>query len=120
MGSRSELVIADCTKCKEMNPPQIRQTLGCGYEQPIDPARLTMWRPPAAFRGELTVCAGYSTKLPEVCETQLLRAHWTRGNLSAACEPTEDVLDAILILEGSSNSVQAWCYKPAAEGGGGS
>jgi hypothetical protein len=101
-----------------------RQSLGCGYEPPLPAGsvRLALWQPPDAYRGATpTVCAGYTTKLPEVHEAQMARAHWNTGNLGVALGgelPTEDLLSFIVILEGASNEVQRWCMKPVTDGGG--
>lgn len=127
MGSRNDLAIADCTKCKKMNSREQRQYLGCGYEPPIDRVRLTLWSPPSgskAYSGpDPTMCAGYTTRLPEVQETSLLRLHWENGSLRDACGgelPTEETLVLVVILQGAYNSLQRWMMTPAKDGGGGS
>lgn len=127
MASRNDLAIADCTKCKQMNTSERRQYLGCGYEPPIDRVHLTLWQPPngpKAYHGpDATVCAGYTTRLPEVIETSILRAHWENGSLRDACggeQPTEETLALVLILSGSYNSLQRWMMTPSKDGGGGS
>lgn len=126
MANRQDLAITDCSKCKQMNTREQRQYLGCGYEPPIDRARLTLWRPPEgkhAYRGpEPTVCAGYSTSLPEVQETSILRLHWEKGSLRDACDgekPTEETLALIVILQGAYNALQHWLMTPSKDGGGG-
>lgn len=108
MNRRNELGISNCDKCKKMNSQAVRQALGCGYEPPVDAT--TIWQPPTG-KPKLTVCAGYTVHLPEVYETQLARAHWSTGNLACALggeTPTEDLLNAIVILEGANNDVQRW------------
>lgn len=126
MASREQkLSVADCDKCKAMNPKMQRQYMGCGYEPRLTGVRLTMWRPPSGevgFRGEdATVCAGYTTSLPEVQETALARIHWEHGSIRDACDgqrPTEEMLGSILILEGQYNAVRRWITTPQKDGGG--
>jgi hypothetical protein len=126
MASRNGLAIGDCDKCKQMSSREQRQSLGCGYEPPIDRVRLTLWQPPSgpkAYRGpDATMCAGYTTRLPEVIETSILRAHWDKGSLRDACggAPTEETNLLVLLLSGAYNSLQRWMMTPAKDGGGGS
>ena len=103
-----------------------RQSLGCGYEPPNDRVHLQLWEPPdgrVGYRGgEPTVCPRYTTQLPEVREALIARAHWSTGNLAVACAPdlpSEDLLHAIVILEGGFSEVQRWAMTPAKDGGGG-
>lgn len=124
MSKRGELGISDCATCKATQPRAVRQALGCGYEVPVE--RLTLWSPPLgekAYRGPSpTMCAGYTTTLPEVVETSLHRAHWDKGSLVAACngdQPTEETLYSVLILAGAFNEVEQWLMTPSKDGGGG-
>ena len=105
------------------NTPKLqRQSLGCGYEPRTDRVHLQVWQPPGGdkgYQGEpLTVCAGYTANLPEVLETSLLRVHWGKGNVDALAIG-EDMFNALIVLEGSYNQVQAWLMTPAKDGGGG-
>lgn len=114
--------IFDCVKCMESTGSLVRRSLGCGYEPPADGrVHLTVWQPPGGehgFQGQpLTVCAGYTCNLPEVAETSVARVHWSKGNLDAMTAP-EDLLDAIVILEGQHNQLQHWLITPADQGGG--
>jgi hypothetical protein len=110
-----------------MNTQVQRRYLGCGYESPLpDRVHLSVWQPPMgdkAWRGDaLTLCAGYSTNLPEVTETVLMRMHWTTGNLAPALmgeTATEETLNAIVVLESAYKQVEHWRMTPATEGGGG-
>ena len=108
-----------------MTPQIQRQHLGCGYLPPLeDRTRLTLWKPPTGSKGyrgpEPTVCAGYSTTLPDVCETLFFHAHWSKGNLAEVLgEPAhEQLAAAIFILDGQRNSMQRWAMTPSDEGGG--
>lgn len=93
-----------------------------------DRVHLTIWQPPVGnercgYKGpELTVCAGYTANLPEVMETAIARAHWKNGALGFVCDgeqPTEDLLNAILILDSEYSAVEGWLMTPAKDGGGG-
>lgn len=90
---------------------------------------LTVWQPPdggvsgRGYRGaELKHCAGYTCNLPEVIEAAITRVHWKVGALVPACggeQPQEDLMNAILILEGAFNEVEGWLMTPSKDGGGG-
>ena len=103
-----------------------RQSMACGYEPAADGrVRLTVWQPPSGKHGyqgsDLTVCAGYTAKLPEVIEATHARAHWNQGALEQFLlghEANEDLLYAILILNGEYNALEGWAMTPASEGGG--
>lgn len=82
--------------------------MGCGYEPALDRTKhmLTMWQPP---QGEATVCAGYTTSLPEVREVALMYRHWKTGNLAVACPaPTEELLALIVMLDSEVNALDVW------------
>lgn len=126
MDQRNELVIADCSKCRATVSREQRQALGCGYEPPIDRVRLTMWQPPSGqhgYRGEdPTVCAGYSTALPEVREVQIVKFYADSGNLATWLRgetPTDELLYALVIYASACNAVQHWTMTPQKDGGGG-
>jgi hypothetical protein len=124
---RESLGIVDCVKCMETNGKQARQSLGCGYEPRDESIAVVPWEPPrgeAGYQGDPPEwCAGYTTKLPEVGEVEVMRVHWSKGAMSVALcgeAPNEDLLNAILICEGAHNEVQNWTMTPAKDGGGGS
>jgi hypothetical protein len=124
LSRRGQLGIDDCVRCKKNTPAIQRQALGCGYEPRSGRLPVIPWQPPTASRSgysgdPLTVCAGYTCNLPEVREIALSRVHWSKGN-AAALGLTEDALDALVVLEGSYNQVQAWIMTPSKDGGGGS
>ena len=110
-------------------PPLQRRYLGCGYEPPLTGVRLTMWSPPVprhdggvGYRGpEPTVCAGYTTSLPEVIEAAVIRRHWDKGQVVAACGgamPTEEMLSSILVVDNAFAEVRNWASTPEKDGGG--
>lgn len=101
-----------------------RQSLGCGYEPRTDRVHLTIWQPPERFYSgpPLTVCAGYTANLPEVIEVAMTRPHWKFGAVVAACDgetPTEEMRNALLILDSSTSELEGWLMTPAKDGGGG-
>ena len=110
---KGDLVIGDCAKCKASLPQAQRQSLGCGYEPSA--SAVAMWSHPGYTGPAPTVCPGYSTSLPEVLETAVARLHWSKGQNIG---DSEDLKDAVLIMEGSYNELQAWLMKPAKDGGG--
>lgn len=87
-----------------------------------DRTYLTVWQPPCGdvgYRGQpLTVCAGYTCKLPEVGEVATATAHWLKGN-AAVLPQSEQLLDAILILHASRSQLESWAMTPSKDGGGG-
>lgn len=87
-----------------------------------DRVHLTVWQPPcgsAGYRGAaLTVCAGYTCNLPEVGEVGAATAHWLKGN-AAVLPQSEQLLDAILVLNASRSQLESWVMTPSKDGGGG-
>jgi len=96
-----------------------RQLLGCAYERRTKHA--TPWSPlsinPKWVGDAPTVCVGYSVALPDVTEAVRARAHWSNGELAAFCggQPTEHMLVAVEILEGSHNAVESFKIEEARE-----
>ena len=94
-------------------PATIRQEMRCGYEPALAGA-LSVFRPPGYECGEdgPSVCPGYSTKLPEVREASWARLHWERGSLRewARGEPTDQLIEAIEVLEVQTSKVERYCF----------
>lgn len=86
-----------------------RRMQGCGWE-PSLPAGVTPqpWTHPGYSGPPLTKCPGYTTRLPVVVEVARLRVHWRRGSAGELTEPMEEALE---ILEGAANQVEAWIMK---------
>lgn len=96
-----------------------RQSLGCGYEPRTDRVHLSVWQPPSGEHGyhgpPLTTCAGYTANLPDVIETAVARMHWKVGAIEAWCgdeRPTEELLDAIVILDAECSALEHWLMTP--------
>lgn len=120
--------LKSCKTCKQMNDVETRQAMKCGYEPPVA-VRLPIWTPrafplPPPDEGSdeswPSTCAGYTVRLPEVIEAARARVHWGKGQLEAFCggaQPSEQLVIAIEILEGSSSELQSANMTPEAEGG---
>jgi hypothetical protein len=100
-----------------------RQGWACGFEPPAPPSVSVMpWQPPqgsnAYQHGRVTVCAGYTTNLPEVVETSKAHALAKLGALDAFCggPPTPEMLESILILDGAYSDVRTWLLARPAKG----
>jgi hypothetical protein len=103
-----------------------RQGWACGFEPPA-PRHVPVvpWQPPMNGKGfrhaRPTVCAGYTTNLPEVRESSQAHAHWKHGSLVAFCggeTPSEDLMSSVLILESEYGAVELWRVTPIQDGGG--
>lgn len=98
--------------------------IGCGYEPALASAR--PWTPPSSsrlgYKHKLPVlCAGYTTRLPEVLEVARAHANWERGSLQAFCgtEPPSETLVALVeILDIELAQVKRWMMTPSKDGGG--
>lgn len=104
-----------------------RQARGCGFE-PAAPSgiRVLPWQPPLSKLGYRhrplpVICAGYTTRLPEVQEA--VRAHgWAaRGQLDVFLggeRANENLLAYVDILDAELAAVKSWAMTSTEEGGG--
>lgn len=106
---------------------QNRQGRGCGYEPPAPPGmRVMPWQPPLSRLGYRhrplpTICAGYTTRLPEVQEAARARAWANRGQLDVFLggeRANENLLAHIDILDAEVGAMEAWAATPRDKGGG--
>lgn len=118
-----------CEACRKGDPkikmaptPHMTRLLqGCGFEPRHPRAAPPV---PAGYEGDVSVCPGYSTGLPEVAETVMFRPSWTKGYLAEHIgdAPTPVALDAQNALEGAINLKQRHdseeSVRRAKEGGG--
>jgi hypothetical protein len=98
--------LLNCEACMTDNPPELRRAMGCGYI-PGAPAPAAA---PAGCEVPVTVCVGYSTKLPEVAEAARARLWWSKGQLRDWCEGDEPTIPLRLCIEEmeiQANAVQA-------------
>jgi hypothetical protein len=87
-----------------------RRMEGCGYEPAWEHARPDV----TGYTGpKLTVCAGYSTNLPEVIEAARGWSHWKNGELTSFARgmPTEALIESIEHFNGAVNECQSWCVE---------
>ncbi len=87
---------------------QIRQSLRCAYEPPIQMSRawdLDGYEGPAP-----TTCPTYTTNLPEVSEVSEARFYLHKGSLALIVggELSDSLRDGIAILEGADNDAMRW------------
>lgn len=114
---RKDWDLQNCDDCMAHTSEQVRQTMGCGYAPvPTGPlARMVnIPVPTSGCRVSVTVCPGYSTRLPETIEAARARLHWSKGGPSSI--GIRDWADSPLalgieILEGASNEAQAWAME---------
>lgn len=108
--------LKDCSKCQRDQSLQMRQTLGCAYESSVTPS--FPWRHAGDDGPKLSVCPGYSTKLPEVIEAAAAYQHWEKGTLDhrfRGYELTERLMDALEILGANVGAVQSWALRKRSE-----
>ena len=107
-----------CETCMQSNGYQMRRVMKCGFI-PVDEHVPGMHWQPDAF--DLTVCAGYSTALPEVLDAVKNYDNYESGNLHYSCggDPPPVLLDAISLLRGSVRSKDAYRMREQAKKNGG-
>lgn len=94
----------------------VRAALGCAYLPRAK--RAFPWRHQGDEGPPFTVCAGYTTKLPEVVEAAGAFQHWEKGTIEhrfRGYEITETLMDALEILGAGVAAVQAWTLKRQSE-----
>jgi hypothetical protein len=99
--------MSNCETCAADAPdPAARQSRGCGWLPALPEGEAGgVWSPAGRNGPPLTVCAGYTVRLPQVREVMLARADWENGTLTARCDgelPTTLLLDALRMYEGAS------------------
>lgn len=129
--------LTDCERCMANNGREQRQSNGCGYEPSPAPNVVVMpWQPPTGTplaydmgeptetkpRGVFapTVCIGYLSKLPDVIETQRASNWAKKGELASFLggAPSEDLVNAIDLLDYSQAQADRYFMTPADKGGG--
>jgi hypothetical protein len=98
--------------------------IGCGYEKPLP--GVIPWMPPVGsalgYKHSLPViCAGYTTRLPEVLEVARAHANWSKGSLQAFCgaePPTETLVALVEIFDMELSQLKRWLTTPRKDGGG--
>lgn len=110
-----------------------RQALACGFEPALVKIRARPWSPPGGKHGLArpahvqpgdvwpSVCAGYSTRLPEVAEAAAAHTHWKHGALALHLEetpPHENLMLAITVIDRGYGAVERYLMIPREDGGG--
>lgn len=101
--------------------------MGCGFEPPAPPSLPVLtWQPPCGalgYQGEPPViCAGYTTRLPEVIEATRGHFHLTKGSLEVHMrgETITDLYEhAIETIAVEQSHVDYYRSTPMSKGGGG-
>lgn len=90
-----------------------RTYLGCGFEPRLE--RDTPYIP-RGFEHRVTVCPGYSSRLPEVVEVSRAYVHaaeWgTLRDRFDGLDPTGELLDGLEHLRGSVKALETYIAKP--------
>lgn len=92
----------DCDHCMKHNDYEIRRRMACGYIPADEHLRGMKWQPDPDSGIELTVCAGYSTSLPDVIDVARAYHHWKAGALRDVTgdqPPCPALLDCLTLLE---------------------
>lgn len=111
--------LRDCKTCMKERSVESRQMMGCGYEKPSPfaaPWSHTAFKRPADAdpdRPYPTVCAGYTTKLPEVVEAARAHFHSERETFSSLVgkRATPHLMTCIELMASEVNAVQAWSMR---------
>lgn len=114
---RAVELLRDCNRCKQTNSREVRQTMACPYEAPIEGAEPAGVHPgfleEHGAKAMPSTCAGYTTKLPAV-EERTWHLHWLKLGGGAMLEaalgspPTERDLRELRLLEAETERVAAW------------
>ena len=112
--------LRDCKTCMNQRSVESRQQMGCGYEKPspfASPWVHTAFKRPADADPEKpypTVCAGYTTKLPEVIEVARAHFHSERETFVSLIgkRATPHLMTGIELMASEVNAVQTWSMRP--------
>lgn len=117
-GKDGQSDLLTCERCMQCNDYQMRRFMKCGYLDDSEHLNGSFWQPDAF---DLTVCAGYSTTLPEVVDAVTNYHHYDTGQLRDACDgqPSPVLLQALSLLKGAVLSKDAYRMKEQAKKNGG-
>ena len=101
----------------------IRQGWACGYELPPAPGAPVMaWSGGPGYDGPApTVCAGYTTSLPETIEIARAWKWWQKGELARfvdGAQVVEVLKVGIDLFDGVMSGFERWKMTPSDKGGG--
>ena len=100
-----------------------RDNWACGYELPAAPGVPVMpWGGGPGYTGpQPTICAGFTTSLPETIEAARAWKWWSKGQLEAFLrgEPaSEPLVLGIETFDAAVGGFERWKLTPASKGGG--
>lgn len=95
----------NCGSCRTLDVAT-RRAIRCGWESVSDSGRA--WHPFKLGGPPLTVCAGYTSQMPDVVDVARAFLHWEKGQLQLRNpDPPPQLLDGIEILSMEINAQQA-------------
>jgi hypothetical protein len=102
----------DCDGCKATMSANERASIACGWIAPV-PGSMP-WHPEGLGDPPLTVCPGYTARLPQVRQAGVAFIHWEKGTLAERCgsEVSPLLLDALEVLAGSRGEFEAHRLRP--------
>ena len=103
-----------CDYCMDNLPTAVRASMNCGHL----PASEHGGTPERFAAGlELTVCAGYTTGLPDVEDIARQFSHWENGAMDHVCPRgvPKPLLDGLVILKSASEARAAYRMREALE-----
>jgi hypothetical protein len=106
-----------CEECQKLVPADVRQSMGCGFEPPIEKPR-AIWQPAWwVDRGlKATACPAYTTSLPVVREIVDAYPHWKNGTLTEYLDgeaPNPVALEYLTALDAGIRENEAAALKKA-------
>lgn len=106
----------------ETYPLPTRQSWACGFELADPRVPVMPWSGGYGYEGEApTVCAGYTTSLPETIEIARAWRWWKAGQLSVFVDGaavSQELKRGIEIFDGAVHTFDRWKMTPASKGGG--
>jgi hypothetical protein len=101
---------------------KMRQSWACGFELPDPRIAVMPWSGGYGYTGDPpTVCAGYTTSLPETIEVARAWRWWKAGQLTVFVDGatvTPAMKHGIELFDGTVNMFERWKMTPRDKGGG--
>lgn len=90
-----------CEPCTKVNNEKARSFMACGWIPQTKWRRKAPW-PVPGFRGDVTVCPGYSSKLGAVQDVARAWSWWTKGQLETKYpQPSTLLMDLVEVFNGA-------------------
>ena len=104
----------DCDSCMEHFNHHVRAEMHCGLMPASAHRDGQRWEPSDGT--ELTTCAGYTTKLPDVVDVAIHFAHWENGALDHVCPggAPKPLLNGLVRLKTASESRSSFRMRESA------